>query len=98
LAAPSFEGKWQGETTHPGGDKVVRTCELKADGKAEVSIIDKDGKVLRSQSGTWKKTGDKTIELAIDKELNPGKGELLDDKTMELTDPGGKKKFKLTRQ
>ncbi len=98
LAAPSFEGKWKGEIPGPGGDKLSMICELKADGTAEMTVSDKDGKALGSRPAKWKKVTDKTMELTIDGTPKPGKGELLDEKTLEIGDADGKDKVKFTRQ
>jgi hypothetical protein len=97
LAAPSFEGKWTAEVPGPGGGNATMLFDIKTDGTAEMSATDKDGKTLAKEPGKWKKTGDKTIELTIDKDpTKAGKGELLDENTLEVTSPDGKK-LKLTR-
>ncbi len=97
LAAPTAEGKWSVEVPGPGDQKATIVFDIKAEGAFEMTATDKDGKQLAKEPGKWKKTGDKTLELIIDKEpTKPAKGELLDENTLELTGPDGMK-LKLTK-
>lgn len=97
---PTFEGKWTGEIAGPSGeDKVKIASEFKADGTADFLVTDKAGKELEKNQGKWKKTGDKTIEITMDKDpTKKGAGELTDEKTLEITPPNSGEKIKLTKQ
>lgn len=95
LAAPSFEGEWNAELPGPTGEdsKIRFLCEIKTDGTLLMSATDKDGKNLFvKQPGKWKKTGDKTIKMTMDNgAMEPGIGELIDEKTLVVTAPDREK-------
>jgi len=90
---PSFEGKWAAEIDGPPGEeKAILTSEIKADGTADFIVTSKAGKELEKNSAKWKKTEDKKIEVTMDRDpTKKGKGELIDDKTWELSTPDDKK-------